>query len=646
MTHKTDTIRILAAIMFTDMQGYTSLMQKNESVAKKNRDIQRKILDDEITSHKGQILQFYGDGTLSVFGSAVEAVSCAIHIQQKLNSEIKIPLRIGIHMGDVIYDDSGVLGDGVNIASRIESLSVAGGILISEKINDEIINHPEISSKSLGKVKLKNVLRPIEIFAITNPNLNVPSEYEFNKRSGNINSIAVLPFINMSNDPENEYFSDGISEEILNLLAKQNNLRVISRTSSFSYKGKNIDIRKIGSELNATAILEGSVRRMGNRVRVTAQLINAEDGFHIWSDNFDRSLDNIFEVQDEIAGKINNILCEKLDVKKQIVQEDRKPFKNLEAYNCFLKGVYYWNKWTPESILKAVECFNDAIMLEPDSALAYADLSGCYIYLGALGLKHPKDYYPLAKEAAEKALELNPELSKSQLALGMVKIFFEWDWTGAEFRFKKAMELNPNSAEVYHYYTYYLLGIRDLPKAQTYAEKAHELDPVSLPILSFLANVYYEIGNYDEALKIYYHCIELDPEFRNAYAGLGWTYWLKGDVDKSIENFKLAQIKTGDPKKGITPLAYIYAKIGKTAEAEELLSKLLEREKEDSSGLLHMDIAIVYFGLGDFDKAYNRLELAVKERLGGVFFLSGSTWNEYKNDPRFQEILKRVGTKH
>ncbi|MBZ0179179.1 MAG: tetratricopeptide repeat protein [Melioribacteraceae bacterium] len=643
MIHKTDTIRILAAIMFTDMQGYTSLMQKNESEAKKNRDIQRKILDEEITAHKGQILQFYGDGTLSVFGSAVEAVNCAIHIQQRLKTEIIIPLRIGIHMGDVIYDDSGVLGDGVNIASRIESLSVAGGILISEKINDEIINHPEISSRSLGRVKLKNVARPIEIFAITNSSINVPSEYEFNKRSGNLNSIAVLPFINMSNDPENEYFSDGISEEILNLLAKQNNLRVISRTSSFSYKGKNIDIRQIGNELNATAVLEGSVRKMGNRVRVTAQLINSENGFHIWSDNFDHSLDNIFEVQDQIAEKITQVLCEKLDTSKPIKDKSPKRFKSLDAYNKYLKGVYYWNKWTPEYILKAVDCFKEAIKLEPDSPLPYADLSECYIYLGAMGLRHPKEYYPLAKTAAEKALELNSELSDSQLAMGMVKIFFEWDWSGAEFRFKKAMELNPNSADVYHYYTYYLLAIRDLPKAQTYAEKAHELDPLSLPIISFLASVYYEMGKFDESLNLYHHCIELDPEFRNAYSGLGWTYWVKGDLESAIKYFKLAQKKTSDPKRGITPLAYVYGKTGKTEEAKDLLNKLLEREKEDSTSLLHMDIAIVYFGLNEFDKAFERLELAVKERLGGVFFLTSSLWNDYRNDPRFQKILNSVG---
>jgi adenylate cyclase len=275
-------IRMLAAIMFTDMVGYTALMQQDEAKAKEKRDRHRKVLDELVTSHQGRILQFYGDGTLSIFGSAIEAVNCAVEIQKELRKDPYIPIRIGIHSGDIVYEDEGVYGDGVNVASRIENLSVAGGVLLSEKVYDEIQNHPYLKAVYVGKHNLKNVMRPVKIFAVTTDGLTIPTIQEIAAKSnGGGKSIAVLPFVNMSGDPENEYFSDGITEEILNALTKVDGLLVTSRTSSFVFKGKNEDIRQIGEKLNVTHVLEGSVRRAGNKVRITAQLINTSDGYHI-----------------------------------------------------------------------------------------------------------------------------------------------------------------------------------------------------------------------------------------------------------------------------------------------------------------------------------------------------------------------------
>ena len=250
--------RKLAAIMFTDMVGYTALMQEDEQKAKRNRDRQRRVLEESIHGHHGKVLQYYGDGTLSVFGSVIEAVSSALEIQQELKKEPQVPLRIGLHVGDIVYEDEGVYGDGVNIASRIESLSVPGGILISEKVFDEIKNHPALPAKSLGEFRLKNVKRPIEIFALINKGLTVPSAEDLpSKTDTSFKSIAVLPFVNMSADPENEYFSDGISEELINALTKVDGLLVTSRTSSFAFKGKTEDVRQIGSQLNVSRVLEG-----------------------------------------------------------------------------------------------------------------------------------------------------------------------------------------------------------------------------------------------------------------------------------------------------------------------------------------------------------------------------------------------------
>ena len=373
--------RLPAAIMFTDMVGYTALMQEDEEKAKENRDRHRKILQESIASHQGKILQYYGDGTLSIFNSAIEAVDCAIQIQTALQKEPKIPLRIGMHIGDIVYDDEGIYGDGVNVASRIEGLAISGSVLISDKVIDEVKNHHNFSTISLGSFNLKNVKRPVEVYAMTNEGLVVPTVKEIKaKPKDEVKSLAVLPFINMSNDPDNEYFSDGITEELLNVLAKVEGLQVTARTSSFAFKGRNEDIKQIGVQLGAKTILEGSVRKAGNRVRITAQLVSTSDGYHIWSDTYDRQLDDIFEVQDEIALKITNTLREKLTIDPKKEPMVKPPTKNIVAYNTYLKGLFYANKWTLESTETAKKEFEKAIEMEPDFALPYSRYVK-YIYL-------------------------------------------------------------------------------------------------------------------------------------------------------------------------------------------------------------------------------------------------------------------------
>jgi adenylate cyclase len=325
-------MRQLVAILFADMAGYTALMQQNEQLAKAKRLRLKDVLQSTIESFHGKILQYYGDGSMSIFKSAIDAVGCAISIQHQLQVQPAVELRIGIHTGDVIVEDETIYGDGVNLASRIESLAVPGSVFISEKVYDEIKNQEHIQALELGMFELKNVKQPVRVFAITNQGLVVPKRSDLTgKTMAPTNRLAVLPFVNMSPDPENEYFSDGITEELLNALTKVNGLQVTSRTSVFAFKGKNDDIRDIATKLNVDKILEGSVRKSGNRVRITAQLINAADGYHIWSENYDRNLTDIFEVQDEISGIITNKLRENLI---QGPQESlvKAPTKNIEAY--------------------------------------------------------------------------------------------------------------------------------------------------------------------------------------------------------------------------------------------------------------------------------------------------------------------------
>jgi len=635
-------IRMLAAIMFTDMVGYTALMQEDEKKAKQLRDKHRDVLQNLISEHRGQILQYYGDGTLAIFGSAIEAAICGAKIQQQLQKEPKVPLRIGIHSGDVVYDDEGVYGDGVNIASRIENIALSGSVLISDKINDELKNQTEISTTSLGTYELKNVRSPISLYAVDSHGIIVPTVQQINgKTSIADHSIAVLPFVNMSADPENEYFSDGMTEEILNALAKVDGLMVTSRTSSFAFKGKNVDIREIGKQLGVKTVLEGSVRKAGNKVRVTAQLINTDDGYHKWSDTYDRNLEDIFVVQDEIASSITYNLAKSLTIQKPVKQAVKAPTENIDAYNLYLKGMFHWNKWSPPSVQKAIGFYEKAIELEPDFALPYTGLSACNVFLGAIGVSPPRIAYPKAKEYALKALELDDAIPEAHISLAMVKVFNDWDWEGSEKCFLKALELNPNSAMAHQFYAFLLSNLGYSKKALKEAELALQLDPLNAPISAMLAFNYYNVNMLDESLEQYEKTAELDPEFHESWSGRGWLYYKIGEIDKAIETFEKVVEFPGFRHKSLSGLGYLYAKKNLLEKAKECLKKLDEMETPD----LQMDVerAIIYTGLGDLDKVFELLDTAFDKRLGGLNFIKSKHWRDIHNDPRYVDLLKRMG---
>jgi len=329
-------MRQLAAILFADMTGYTALMHENEQLARIKRKRLKEVLEASVAEFNGKVLQYYGDGSLSMFNSAIDSVGAAITMQQQLQDEPKVAVRMGIHTGDIFIEGEAIYGDGVNMASRIESLAVPGGIFVSEKVYDEIRNQENIHTREMGYFELKNIKQPVRIFAIANHGIAVPGRGEIRgKTQTTQNRLAVLPFVNMSADPDNEYFSDGITEELLNVLAKVGDLKVTSRTSAFAFKGKNIDIRDIAIQLNVDKVLEGSVRKSGNRVRITAQLINAVDGYHIWSEVYDRKLTDIFEVQDEISGIIANKLRENLMDGGRKAPFVKAPVKDINAYTCY-----------------------------------------------------------------------------------------------------------------------------------------------------------------------------------------------------------------------------------------------------------------------------------------------------------------------
>jgi len=634
-------IRMLAAIMFTDMVGYTALMQEDERRAKHLRSKHREVLERLVLEHRGQILQYYGDGTLSIFGSVIEAATCATKIQQELQAEPKVPLRIGLHAGDVVYDDEGVYGDGVNIASRIENIAVSGSVLISDKINDELKNHQDISTIFLGRYNLKNVKTPVKLYAINSNGLAIPSNHELEGKTTNSdNSIAVLPFLNLSGDKENEYFSDGITEELLNALAKVEGLLVTSRTSSFAFKGKNIDIREIGKQLGVKTVLEGSVRKYGNRVRVTAQLINADDGYHKWSETFDRNLEDIFAVQDEIANSIVDQLKNSIKLKRPVESLVKKSTKSIEAYNLYLKGLFNWNKWSPDFMQKAIKYFEEAITICPDFAVAYARLSACYIFLGAAGFMSNKTAYSKAKDYALKSFELDNLLIDARISLGMVKYFNDWNWDGAEKCFLKALELNPNSAETHQYYSMLLTTLGYHKKALKEAELAHQLDPLNAPISYILSFIYFNNNQPDLAIQQHKKTLEIDPDFGDTWNSLAWIYLKSSDFENSMKIFQKNLNDPANKSKAISGLGYAYSKLDQPQKSREYLELLERMNSEDVP--MDMDMAIIYSGLGEWDKVFDLLNSAIDKRLGGLNFINGKYWKDIHDHPQFKNLLQRM----
>lgn len=629
-------MRQLVAILFADMSGYTALMQQNEQLAKAKRLRLKDVLQSTIESFHGNILQYYGDGSMSIFKSAIDAVGCAISIQHQLQVHPVVELRIGIHTGDVIIEDETIYGDGVNLASRIESLAVPGSVFISEKVFDEIKNQEHIQALELGMFELKNVKQPVRVFAVANQGLVVPKRSDLSgKTMAPTNRLAVLPFVNMSPDPENEYFSDGITEELLNALTKVKGLQVTSRTSVFAFKGKNDDIRDIATKLNVDKILEGSVRKSGNRVRITAQLINAADGYHIWSENYDRSLTDIFEVQDEISGIITNKLRENLI---QGPQESlvKAPTKNIEAYTLYLKALHYWNKVTPADIRKAIECFERAIAIEPSYAEAYAMAAGAYSYLGSMGQMQPSKAFEIGKRYADKALAIDNKVAEGHIAKAGVYLFYEWKWKESYDALQKAIQLNPSVTSAYQLLAFYHIIMGTKEEAVKLMEHAVALDPLSPIMNHFLGNTYVFSARYDDAIRQADKLLEMNPEMRASIELKAWAIGMRGDWKQALELFEEVHRLTNHPLKGLMGVGYASGKLGMKERALECIAKIEQRQKEDPEAVLDPDLVGIWFALGNMDKVFYHIQQCVIKRTVPVeYFLEYPLFEGLKEDPRY-----------
>lgn len=613
---KTKKTRQLAAIMFTDIVGYSSLMQKDEAEAEKVRFRHRKVFKEQHKLFSGEIIQYYGDGVLSIFKSAIDSVKCAIEIQKQLRiGNPVVPIRIGLHLGDIVYNETEVYGDGVNYASRIESMGVNGAILLSSKINDELKNHTDISTKYLGKFELKNITKPAEIYCILNEKMIVPdASYLKNAQNVNTNTIAVLPFVNMSTSKENEYFCDGMTEEIINALAKIRDLKVTSRTSSFFFKNKNINISEIGEKLNVSIILEGSIRLSANKMRITAQLIDVKDDFHFWSETWDRGLEDVFEIQDEISLLIADRLREQfghLEIQDHLVE---KQTDNIDAYEYSLKANFHINKWNPEDIKIAISFYEKALQLDPNHSESYLGLAGCYSFLGTTGFMPFDEAWKKTIESTNQAAKLNDKLSGVHYQLGNIAFFVECNYNKSLLEIKKAVKINPNNAEAQQFIAFLYIIQGDREKSRKHLNIAESINPLSEETKFFTAYYHYMIEDYKKSLELLNECLKVNNKNIPAHS-IKINCLLKlGKYDEVIsyyDNIPSDVVILGE-KTGAIGLAYALKN-----DSENIL-KYLELLKEQANGpngfTADSYLFLMYAVSGKNEEAFNWIEQAVKNK--------------------------------
>jgi adenylate cyclase len=537
--------RKLAAILAADVVGYSRMMAADEAgtltALKRHRET---VFDPAVAAHHGRIVKLIGDGTIVEFASVIDAVNCALSVQRPAEqapdrraSQAAIVLRIGINLGDVIMEGDDIYGDGVNIAARLEPLAEPGGICISSIVNESIGNRIDVRFQDGGDITVKNIDRPIRVWR-WHPSITAvpsPSIAPNHGPNGAGQSIAVLPFTNMSGDPEQEYFSDGISEDIITDLSKIAGLTVIARNSSFTYKGRSVDVREIGRELGVRSVLEGSIRRAGQRVRITAQLIDATSGSHLWAERYDRDLTDIFAVQDEVTTQIVGALKVTLSPAEKARLVEKEP-SNIAAYDCVLRGreIMLGKDKNRETFVEAVTYFKKALELDANYSQAYASLGFAHMFdYQNRWSDDPDKSLKLAREYSQKAIDNDPNEPMAHGAAALTAIF-ERDFDRAQAEVDRTLALNPSSALAHN-----LLGtIRSYSgrplEAIPAIEQAMRLDPAFRPqFLHFLGIAYLLAGKYETAAAMLRQRILLVPNTDFSRAVLAATLGHLGEIEEA-----------------------------------------------------------------------------------------------------------------
>jgi TolB-like protein/class 3 adenylate cyclase/Tfp pilus assembly protein PilF len=568
LTKPIDTERRLVAIFAADVEGYSRLMGADEVGTLRNLTQKRAILDGLIASYRGRIANTAGDSVLAEFSSAVDAVQCAVEAQAALAEanagqlpDRHINFRIGVHVGDVMVKGGDLFGDGVNIAARLQTLASAGGVCVSGAAHDQVRKILPFVFTDLGAKQVKNIQEPVRAFAVSAKSASAvagSSNTSTPLALPDKPSIAVLPFQNMSGDPEQEYFADGIVEDIITALARMPWLFVIARNSSFTYKGRAVDLKQVGRDLGVRYVLEGSVRSAGKRVRVTGQLIDAVTGAHLWADRFDGDLKDVFDLQDQITSSVVGALTPKLEL-AEIEYARRKPTESLNAYDCYMRGLASFHRGSRQSMTDALQFFDRAIELDPGFASAYGMAAWCFIIRNNNGWLPDTEVERMtsrARQAARIGKDDPIALSVSGVVLAQVK----GDLTGGAALLDRALILGPNLAAVWHLSGWVRLYLGQAKMAIEHMERAlrlNPLDPLHYAAQNGLAAAYFLDGQYDAAASCADRALHEQPNYSAAIRMAAASYALAGQVPKA-QSYMAPMLKI-DPTlrvsklKGIVP---------------------------------------------------------------------------------------------
>jgi adenylate cyclase len=608
--------RRLTAILAADVVGYSRLMTIDEAgTLAALKSLRNNLVNPKISEHNGRIVKLTGDGMLIEFPSVVSAVACAVDIQSAMRTRNatepagRIEFRIGINLGDIIVEDGDIFGDGVNVAARLESIAPIGGIAVSQSVRDHVGKRLDLAFEDMGERRLKNIEAPIRVYSISVEHTSTDGAASAGKERP---SVAVLPFVNMSGDPEQEYFSDGITEDIITDLSKVSGLFVVARNTAFTYKGKHVDVQEVAKRLGVNFILEGSVRKAGARVRVTGQLINGKDSGHVWADRFDRDLTDIFAIQDEITHAIVEQLKVKLlpQEKKSIGQT---PTGNVEAYTYYLRGRQFFHRHSKSYYQLARRMFAKAVELDPAYARAYAGIADCDSFL-FLHYSAPVEIKGIFETSA-KALGLESGLAEAHASQALA-LSLEQRYEEAMAEFEKAIALDPNSFEGHYFYARACFAQGKFERAAALFERAAEIKPDDYQSLCLLIQIYHSLGR--------------DPDAQDA-------------ARRGIERAECELTLHPENSRA----AYLGAKalvtLGQSDRAKEWLNRSIAIDPEDL--LTQYNVACAYTALGDTEAAFDLLErlLPNANHETKAWIKYDSDFDPLRDHPRYQKILELIG---
>ncbi|HMK20543.1 MAG TPA: adenylate/guanylate cyclase domain-containing protein [Chitinophagaceae bacterium] len=649
--------RQLAAILFTDIEGYTAIMQKEEDKAIAMKDRHRDVLEKQHKQYNGQLKQYYGDGTLSIFTSVIEAVQCAIAMQQAFAEHPLVPVRMGLHFGDIIINEESIFGDGVNIASRIESLGVPGCVMISDKVNDEIHNHPEFRTVSMGFYQLKNVERIVEVFAIANEKLVVPGPSSLKGkakkvRSGttrgsqkarlNYKSIAVFPFRNISNDSSIEWLSDGFTEELTSAIAGISDLKVKSSTAMKQYKNISLNFDQIAEELNVANFMEGNVQKLGTDILINSNLINSKTGEILKPFRFKKDFSEINFIYSEIAQNVADSLKAILNYseKKKLRQPARV---NPHVHQLFLQGMYILQKIDYKEIPKAIQLFEEALEAEPDYAPALAGKANCYVTLGYLGAINRTAVLENVMPLLIKALQIDPNLAFIHTNLGWTKLWFEWDIKGAAKEFTIAHNIDPSDVLCIRGNVFLNIYSGNFEKARLWLKKGIAVSPNDIWLTPLHGMLFYFENKTDDAIQLLIRSI-LTHNHILSYSRLGWIYDLIGDYKKAIATLEDGLQKFNVRRAAVLSwLAIAYYKDGETEKANQIFNELEGYIKSGKPNNAFYT-AVAYAFIGKNDDAFRLLKKSYEMRdLDFLWLKFEPMLKSLIKEPRYIELLKVAG---